>query len=119
MSANYINLPWACFLSNMQTYYNKANSVPSSIETDIVTLTIGAGQTFIFLGGSASAKTDTDFTVYIDGNVKEVKRLAWTDRDIDFKFNDTVNSGEIVKITGIHTSLIAHDFEATIFGVYV
>ena len=119
MSANYITLPFQCVMSNAQAYYGKANNVPAGNETDVVLLAVGVGQTFIFLGGSASAKTDTDFIVYIDGNVKEVKRLAWTDRDIDFKFNETVNAGEIIKITGIHTSVVVHDFEATIFGIYV
>ena len=92
------------------------DTIPANVETDIVTFTIPAGRYLILKGGSASGGTDTIFKFYVDGNVKEIKRNAWTDRNVVFGASTTLVEGSVVTITAEHHSVIAHLTNATLFG---
>ena len=109
-------------LSKSETFFNSINSVPKNIESTILTYTVSIGRKFIILGGTGATMTDATFKIYIDDVLFEIKRTAWTQRNIDFKIKKKVAAGSIIKITGEHNSHLynvgyAHDLEASLIGL--
>ena len=114
MAANYISTGGAELLKKSTTYFAEQGTVPSSTETDIVSVTIPSGKTGIVLNGSGQAKVDVIFRLYIDGSRKEIRRNAWTGRVVDFTSNEAVEAGLVVKITAEHTNLLAQSISASL-----
>lgn len=109
-------------LGKCKTYFNSVAAIAKNVETFIVQHTVAAGRRFIILGGTGSAMTDTIFRLYIDDVLFEVKRNAWTERNIDFQIKHKVTEGSVIKITGEHNSHLynigyVHDMEASLIGL--
>jgi len=107
------NLP---LLGNLQTKQGFVSSVPANVETDLVSLVVPGGSSFVAQGGSATGMTSAIFRFYIDGILKEVMHNAWTDRNVYFGTMEKVPELKIIKITVEHFSIVAHDFNGSLFG---
>jgi hypothetical protein len=111
-------------LSKCKTIANTVSSVVKNVETLIVTYTVLPGRKFIILGGTGSAMTDCTFRLYIDDVLYEIKRNAWTQRNIEFITKQKVAEGSVIKITGEHNSHLyyvgySHDLDASLIGIDV
>jgi len=99
--------------------FGSVSSVGSGVEKDIVSYTVPLGKTFVLSAGSGHANTDCFFKLIVDGNIQEVEKNAWTDRNVKFIARITISAGSIVKITGIHNNHLLHTFYANITGMLI
>jgi hypothetical protein len=92
-------------------------AVPSGAETVLLNYTVAANRLLYFYGGSATAGTDSDFILYINGVEKERRRNAWNDRNVFFGVSGKLNPGETVRITVQHHSTKLHNITASLYCV--
>lgn len=96
------------------TLYDVALAVAKNVETDIISITVPSGKIYSMIGVGGLSLTDTVFKLYINNVVQEVRMNAWTNRNVTFIAKENVAAGIVIKLTGIHSSDITHDFHGTI-----
>lgn len=90
--------------------------IPANAETDIIVVTVPVDRYYVLLGGSGSSGTDTIFRLYVNGDIKEIMRNAWTERNVQFHAAGDFAAGSIIKITAQHHSTIPHFVNASLYG---
>lgn len=96
--------------------YNEISSVPAFTETPVITYTVPSGKRLVFASSIICVNADTDVRVKIEGATKAKQRSNWTQRNIEFKQEFTIDEGEVLSITVVHQESNAQSFEANISG---
>jgi hypothetical protein len=96
--------------------YNEITSIASFTETTVVSYTVPSSKVFILKSGSICVNADTDVRLKINGTTKGKKQSNWTQRNIEFNQEVSLEAGDIISFTVEHGELNAQAFQGNING---
>lgn len=97
--------------------YNEVSSVPSNVETTILTYTVPVGQNFFFELAEVSGTAPGDYTIKINGTKAARQYTYYTTLTGDFQFYGLkVTTGQTITISVLQIQSQPIDFTARIVG---
>jgi len=101
----------------VKNIFNDVNSVPKDVETLINTYTVPPAKGFYLRNIPCSGNNNAKFTVKINDEKVQVKRISWNSFNTEFNFADLViATGDKVEIFVENKGKGSAEFESTIIG---
>jgi hypothetical protein len=116
-----VNIETSTATPGLLLYHNDISSVPSGVETTIITVTApGGGLRLEKI--DASGENVALYRVYVNGTEIYDKRSWWTAFNVDFDFENFDNgyiltAGQVLTVTCYHTRPYVANFEATVLAL--
>jgi hypothetical protein len=105
--------------ANQINNYYEINALSSGVETNIFSYTIPPVTAFILQAIDFSGDNKAIYRLYIDGSVMEIKRTSFTQYNDAFTFDNlNLNTGQIIKVTVLHSRPYVADFNSTVKGYF-
>jgi hypothetical protein len=117
-SINVVILGGATTTSGLTYVYSEVLAIPSSVETDVLTVTVPPLGQKRFQKVEVSGTNVAEVRLKINSIVISKKRIWHTKFNVEFDFENFANglnllAGDVLKISIIHTRPMAGDFNAT------
>lgn len=126
-SGNYLNINPdgsinVAFTETARDYvleYNEITSVPAATESIVITYTVPGSKQLLLKNSIVYVNADTDVRLKINGSTKVKLQSNWTNRNIEFNQEVSLEAGDVLTITVVHSELNSQDYNASINGYLV
>ena len=105
-------------LNGVETTQYAEVSVPTGIETTVLTYTVPVATEFQVVQVDASGEADGDFVLKKNGGILTKKRNSWADRNVEFKFDYGLKllAGDVISVHVTHANDANCLFNASFYG---
>ena len=105
------------FLGIETNLFNSA-SIPTGVETTLISYTVPAVTKFHVLLASCSGEADGVFTFKKNGAPMGRKRNSWSNRNVEFEFlyGLKMNAGDVIEVSVLHNNDASCQFDGNFYG---